>query len=305
MTKVVISIINYNKSSITNSCLKSLNDLDQKGFDVYVVVIDNASKETLSLDKKAFPNLQLTLINSKVNTGFSGGHNIGFRHAFEHNAEYVVILNNDTTVDNQLLQKLIASGSEREDAGIIAPKIYFSKGSEFHSDRYSNSEKGHVLWYAGGEIDWNNMYWKHRGVDEVDKGQFEKTEETDFASGCCFAIKTSTLKKIGLFDERYFLYYEDSDLNERAKRSGYRIFYEPQAMLWHQNAGSTGGSGSPLQDYFTTRNRLLLGYTYASNRTKIALFRESMRILHRGREWQKKGVKDFYKRNFGKGSYNV
>ena len=71
MTKVVVSIINYNKSSITNSCLKSLNDLDQKGFDVYVVVIDNASKETLSLDKKAFPNLQLTLINSKVNTGFN------------------------------------------------------------------------------------------------------------------------------------------------------------------------------------------------------------------------------------------
>jgi hypothetical protein len=75
-------------------------------------------------------------------------------------------------------------------------------------------------------------------------------------------------------------------------------------MLWHLNAGSTGGSGSALQDYYITRNRLLFGFSYVTLRTKVALFRESLKNIFFGRPWQKKGVMDFYLRQFGKGNYH-
>jgi GT2 family glycosyltransferase len=138
----------------------------------------------------------------------------------------------------------------------------------------------------------------------VDKGQYEKVEQTDFASGCCEMIKREVLEKVGVFDERYFLYYEDNDLSQRAKKQGFKVFYQPKAILWHLNAGSTGGSGSILQDYYITRNRLLFGFKFASPRAKIALVRESLKLIFAGRPWQKKGALDFYLRRFGKGSYH-
>ena len=105
------------------------------------------------------------------------------------------------------------------------------------------------------------------------------------------------------FDNRYFLYFEDSDLSQRLKKAGYKILFYPKAILWHKNAGSTGGSGSSLQDYFTTRNRMIFGLKFAPLRSKIALIRESLRLLSSGRQWQKKGIRDFYLRRFGKGTF--
>jgi GT2 family glycosyltransferase len=150
------------------------------------------------------------------------------------------------------------------------------------------------------------MYWRtHVGVDEVDSGQFDAITETAFATGCCLLVRSSVIKKIGMFDTRYFLYYEDADLSMRLKNAGYLLGFVPTSIIWHDNAKSAGGSGSVLQDYFTTRNRLLFGFTYASFRTKFALVREGMRFLRTGREWQKKGVKDFFIHKFGRGSFTL
>ncbi|OGH10224.1 MAG: hypothetical protein A2152_00940 [Candidatus Levybacteria bacterium RBG_16_35_6] len=147
------------------------------------------------------------------------------------------------------------------------------------------------------------MIVSHRGVDLVDNGQFDKIEETSFATGCCMLIKKEVLNEVGSFDEKYFLYYEDTDLSQRARMGGYKIIYQPKAVLWHENAGSTGGSGSIMQDYFISRNRILFGFKYAPLRTKLALVKESFSILLKGRANQKKGVRDFYLRHFGKGIY--
>lgn len=193
---------------------------------------------------------------------------------------------------------------EDEHIGAVSPKIYFAKGHEFHKENYAKNELGQVLWYAGGEMDWRNILGKHRGVDEVDRGQYEKIEETSFATGCCMLIKTNVLKKIGLFDEKYFLYLEDSDLTERLRRSKYAIYYVPKAIVWHKNASSSG-SGSALQDYYISRNRMIFGMQYASLRTKVALIKESVSLLASGRPWQKKGIIDFYLNRFGKGSWNA
>lgn len=299
MPLVFVSILNFNGKKNTIDCLKSLEKIVKERFELRVLVTDNASKEKLNLPKLA--NLKVHFIQNKENLGFSGGHNIGIRYALKNGADYVLVLNNDTIIDKNLIAELVSSIDK--DVGIVVPKIYFAKGYEFHKARYSQGEKGKVFWYAGGIMDWDNVLATHRGVDEVDHGQYDKEEETDFASGCCMLIKKEVFEKIGLFDEKYFLYYEDNDLSQRAKRSGFKIIYKPKAMLWHKNAGSVGGSGSELQDYYITRNRLLFGMKFSPLHSKLSLLRESLGLMLSGRQFQKRGVSDFYLCNFGRGSY--
>jgi GT2 family glycosyltransferase len=126
--------------------------------------------------------------------------------------------------------------------------------------------------------------------------------ETDYASGSCMLIKREVLEEIGFFDKKLFMYWEDSDFSQRAKRAGWRVLYVPQAKIWHKVASSSA-IGSFLNDYYLTRNRLLFGLRYARPRTKFALFRDSLRLLIKGRKWERIGVRDFYLMRFGKGSY--
>ena len=302
MTKVFVTILNYNGNKDTRNCLNSLEELNIADFELNVVVVDNASREKFNEDKK-YQKFNLKIIRSEENLGFSGGQNLGIKFALDNGADYVVILNNDVILDKNLIIELLKTFDEK-DCGIVSPKIYFAKGHEFHKDRYKQDEQGRVIWYAGGQVDWQNVIASHIGVDEVDKGQYSSVEEIDFASGCCELIKREVFGKAGFFDDRYFLYYEDNDLSQRVKKQGFKIYYQPKAILWHLNAGSAGGSGSSLQDYYITRNRLLFGFSYATLRTKIALFRESLKNIFSGRPWQKKGALDFYLRRFGKGSFH-
>lgn len=295
---VFISIINFNSQRETEKCLSSIEKLNlSHGLNLFVYLLDNGSKE-FTLKEKDF-NLDLKIIKSEGNLGFPGGHNLIIKKVKE-DADYILILNNDTILDSEMLLKLL--NSFKENVGIVSPKIFFSPGSEFHKDRYTEKDKGKVIWYAGGIMDQSTVIGRHRGVDEVDSGQYDKEIETDFASGCCMFIKKDFLEKVGAFDERYFLYYEDADLSARLKRKGYKILFVPQAYMWHKNAGSSGGSGSVLQDYYITRNRLLYGMKFASYKVKLFLFAEGLKLAFFGRKWQKIGAKDFFTNRFGKGS---
>ncbi len=305
MRNVFVSIINFNGRDNTFACLDSIKKINASNFKLNVVVVDNGSKEKLNLPPDYLGNIPLKIIVNKKNLGFTGGHNAGINYALSKNADYVLVLNNDVVVDPNLIMELLKVLDKNEKYAIASPKIYFAPGFEYHKDRYKNSEKGNVIWYAGGQMDWANVIARHRGVDEVDNGQYQKTEETDFVTGACFLVKKKVLGKVGFFDDKYFLYYEDSDLSQRIKRAGYKITYAPDAVAWHRNAASAGGSGSSLQDYYISRNRLLFGLRYAPIRSKAALIKESIRLLVIGRQWQKKGIADFYLGRFGKGSYSV
>lgn len=305
MQRAYVIILNYNGKDDTLDCLKSLQSVFlPQDVKLEILVVDNASKdESVAFIKSQ--KLQLKLIENKENLGFAGGNNVGIRDALEHGADYVLILNNDTVVDKNLIVELLKVATTDEEIGILAPKIYFAHGFEFYKDRYNKKDLGKVFWYAGGETDWKNVISHHRGVDEIDNGQYDTVEETSFASGCCLMITKEALNKVGFFDEKYFLYYEDSDLCERAKKAGFKIIYAPAAIIWHKNAGSAGGSGSKLQDYYITRNRLLFGMRHASLRAKLALLKESVKVLMFGRDWQRRGVLDFYLNKFGKGSFKI
>ncbi len=305
MKRVFISILNFNGKNNTIECVESLKKINTSGFKSTILVIDNGSSEKLDLKNSSWGDIDLKIIRSEINLGFSGGHNLGFKYIMTQNANYVVVLNNDTYVNGDFLQKLIGTADTDDKIGILVPKIYFAPGFEFHKDKYSKKEQGKVFWYAGGIMDWKNVIGHHRGVDEVDIGQFDKTEETELATGCCMMIRREVLEKVGLFDDKYYLYYEDSDLNVRTKNAGFKIVYVPKSIIFHKNAGSAGGSGSKLQDYYITRNRLLFGMRYAPVRAKVALFRESLKVLLAGRYWQKRGIIDFYLKRLGRGSYKI
>ena len=303
MRKIAIVILNWNGKEDTLECLKSLEKLKTgKKYQLQTFVVDNASVDgTVEAIKERYENINV--IKNRENLGFAEGNNVGIRKALRNESDYIVLLNNDTITDANLLINLLASLEESPQVGIVSPKIYFAKGFEFHKGRYKKSDLGRVIWYAGGKIDWDNILGSHRGVDEVDKRQYDQSSQTDFATGCCMAIRSEVFKKIGLFDREYFLYLEDMDLCQRAKKAGFEILYSPKGHLWHKVARSSG-IGSGLNDYYITRNRLLFASKYASVRAKLALLRESLALLINGRNWQRRGVLDFYFGNFENGSFS-
>ncbi len=300
MPKIAIVILHFANKKQTQDCLNSVNKLEAKGFEIEVIVVNNRIGEDLSDLEEKFK--QCLFLKTGQNLGYAGGNNFGIKKALKAKADFIFLLNNDTILDKKILVELIKVASLNKKSGLLGPKIYFAPGYEFHKERYQKEERGKVFWYAGGLLDWRNMIASHRGVDEVDFGQYDLSTPTDFVSGCAMFIKKEVFEKIGFFDERYFLYLEDVDFCQRAKRAGFDLLYVPQAKLWHVNAGSSQ-VGGPLHDYFLTRNRLLFGMEYATLKTKLALLRESLKILFHGSSWQKIGVRDFYLRKFGQGSF--
>ena len=304
MPKVFIIILNWNRKNDTLECLKSIQQLLITNYQLLIAVVDNGSTDgSVNAIKKFIKNTDnCSLIANHSNLGFAEGNNVGIRHALKNAADYVLVLNNDTKLDKDLLVQLIKAAEKYKDGGAFSPKIYFAKGYEFHKDRYKKSELGRVLWAAGGEIDWANVYGKNRGVDEVECGQYGKIEQLDFASGACVLYRAKALRKVGLYDERYFTYYEDVELSTRMRKRNWKTYYVPKAVLWHKVAQSSK-IGSGLNDYFITRNRLLFGMKYAPLRTKLALIREAVKFLVKGRVWQRTGALDYIISNFYKGSW--
>lgn len=297
MKNVSIVIVNWNGKKDTIACLESIRTMNNSAAIVDTIVVDNGStNDSIDAIKKAHPWARMLSLSD--NLGFTGGNNMGIRDALAHNADYVWLLNNDTIVDQDALSLL--NVFEDESVGIAGSKIYFQAGHEYHKNRYAKKEQGKVLWYAGGHIDWANMYASHRGVDEIDVGQYETAEDTSFVTGCSCMISRKVIETVGFLDEKYYLYLEDLDYCLRIKRAQFRLVYYPSSVVWHANAGSSGGAGNTLHEYYMTRNRLLVGMRFALSRTKVALIREAVGFLMYGSSVKKHAVFDAIVGRWGK-----
>lgn len=264
--KHAVILVNYNGWQDTITCLTSIKRSKDTP---HIIVVDNGSTNESILElAKAFPDLDL--IQTKKNLGFAGGNNVGITKALKMGAQVVHILNNDTEVDPNLFFRSYryVAGKNR----LAGAKIYYAKGYEYHDEQKG---KGNILWYAGGYMDWQIGLGRHIGVDEVDQAQYDKTRAVDFVTGCYMAIPRAVFKKIGLFNESLFLYLEDSELCLHAKKMGIEVMYNPNLILYHRNSSSTG-VGSPIVDYYLTRNRFALARRYGSLRLQLALLREAI-----------------------------
>lgn len=301
MKTVAIIILNWKQPQLTVDTIDSVLKIKHTNFEYKIILVDNGSPDN-SLDifkEKYLNNNHIKLLNTKSNLGYAGGNNFGINYALKNKYDYLMVLNNDVLVDPMFIQELVEQ-LKRYD--IVGPKIYFAPGFEYHKDRYQKKDLGKVIWSMGGQVDWNNIYGSNIDIDEVDHGQFKEINTNiDFISGCCFIAKNEVFKKIGNFDENYFMYMEDVDFCHRAKLNGFTLACIPKSFIWHVNSGSTKGPGH-LQNYFITRNRIYFASKFAKPRTKFAIFRESFKFLFKS-HWQRRGVIDFYFKKMNKGSW--
>lgn len=300
MDHISVVIVHYNTDQDTRECLESLAQITASGYTFNIVLVDNGSKDPLELPQTILSK-NVAMVRSESNLGFTGGNNMGIKYALDnHNPDFILLLNSDTYVKPDFLTELYTHAKNSPQDGIVNPKIYFAKGREFHLESYQPEDLGHVIWYGGGSIDWPNLLAFHRNVDEVDRGQLESVRESEFATGCCALIRREVIEKIGLLDEQFFLYLEDVDLSVRATQAGYRLGFCPASEVWHKNAGSSGGSGSPLQQYYMTRNRLLFGLKQGSVRVKATTVMYGLRLLQSSNRSERLAVTDLLQGKVGK-----
>lgn len=260
-----LTTVNYNQYHLTREFLDSLATVNNAS-DLSVFIADVSSKkEVFKIDK--YP--MRVVIKSLPNKGYAFGINEGIKYFIGQGLDKFCAINNDIFFDRNFPSEA-HRGFEKAD--IFGGKIYYAPGFEYHN-KYQKKDIGKILWYAGGINDWKNVYIRHRGVDEVDKKQFNKFEETEFITGCMMFFNKKVVDRIGFWNEKYFLYYEDADYCERAKKAGFKLFYNPKIIIWHKNAQSTGGSGSLLHQKYQRKNRMIFGLKHAPFRTKIHLIK--------------------------------
>lgn len=292
-----VILVDFHSETETTKCLDSLSQINF--IDLCHVIVAQPEAEVNKVEKH---KIKPIMIKRQENLGYAWAVNLGISEAIEAGCKYIVVMNNDVTVKPDFIQPLV-NQLENNEVGLVSPKIYFSPNREFHHEEYEAKERGKVIWYAGGIIDWKNIYAWHWGVNEVDHGQFEKTATTDFATGCCVAFRSELVDKIGLWDERYFLYLEDTDWSVRVKKAGLKVIMEPKSIIWHKNAGSTGGPGSRVHQYYQTRNRFLFASKYASVKIKAALYRQTVKLAIKGVRVEKQAAKDALLKKWGKAKY--
>ena len=247
-TPVAIIILNWNGYDDTYECIKSLGNLQYSDFHVFLV--DNASgdgsyqkltKDTLSGEF----HVQVTCIQSGANLGSAGGNNVGIKVAFEKGYKYFWMLNNDTYVDHRALSSLMEVIESDPTIGIVGSKIY-----------YANTD---LLWFAGGSVNPYTGTSKHYGIHEQDWGQHDQLRDVNFIVGCSMLFRRELIEQIGYLEEDYFIYYEDTDWNVRAKKSGWKIMYVPDSVIYHKESSSTKSDDlSPYYGYYLIRNGYLM-----------------------------------------------
>lgn len=297
--KVYIITLNWNNEEDTIECIRSLEKISYKNYKI--IVVDNGSEEESVLKiKKQYS--EICIINNKKNLGFAGGNNIGIKYAINSEADYVLLINNDTTVEENFLSELIDVGESDKKIGVLGSKIC-----------YYNEPK--IIWSAGGNVNWLKNKGVHIGLNKIDKGQYDKIKEADYLTGCCLLIKREVIEKIGALSEDYFLYYEDTDFALRAKSAGYKSVYVPSAKIYHKVSRSTK-PGSSSYIYYHTRNGLVMAKRTGSLMNKIILYfyclflflKQIIKIIFmpKKRNWAYavlKGEKDFLLGKMGKADF--
>ena len=260
--QVDVVLLNWNSGAFTIHCINSL----RAGTKIpeRIVVVDNASTDN-SADtiSRQFPEVKL--IRNDKNLGFTGGNNIGIRIFLKERIDYIWLLNNDTEVDRHCLEYLLNEFAKDPTVSATTGKIL-----------YPPPDKN--IWYAGATFNYWTLRTYDRGALEKDEGQYDEAEDVPFISGCCMMVRRNAFEKIGLLDQNFFAYSEDFDWCLRALKSGLRLRYVPNAVLYHRVSASiqknrgkiSGGTTSLLSVYVNTRNRIFIIRKHASNINQFA-----------------------------------
>jgi hypothetical protein len=238
--KIAIIVLNWNGKQDTLACLESLTKLIYLNFEV--IVVDNGSTDgSAAAIRKDFP--KFLLIENDENYGFAEGNNIGIRKAMQHGAELFFLLNNDTIVAADILDRFVAMFDSCQEAGILGAKIYLF-------------EQKQTIDHLGGMWNSKTATFEFIGKHQTDNGQWQNPQELDYVCGAGLILTRKVIDAIGYLDPRFFLIWEESDYCFRSRRAGFKVVTCPEAKIWHKVSASFVG-GKPHSTYFWWRNRLL------------------------------------------------
>lgn len=260
---LAIVIVNWNSFAVTANCLESLRAVKYENFTT--IVVDNGSEDdSVEQFRTNFP--EVTVLENQENRGFTGGNNTGIQYSLDQSFDYIMLLNNDTVVPADFAGKLVQRLEQDTTLGAVQPKIMYNQERE-------------VIWNAGGIFKPFFFRFKTRGLDETDQGQYDTAREIDWVTGCCFLTRRSIVEEIGLLDDKFFIYYEDSDWSFKIRRLGYKLFYEPAARVYHEvgmsnqnRKGHNEGTVSPFTYHMILRNHLFMVRRYARGINKIGAY---------------------------------
>lgn len=233
-------VLNWNGLADTRECLNSLRKVDYAAN--RVIVVDNGSDaDEAGALQEEFGGF-VEVIRNASNLGFAGGMNVGIRRAQEAGALYVLLLNNDVTVEPGFLAAMVAAAGRHPDVAAASPKAYFR-------------DRPDVIYSTGGRVNLWTGTARQIGRGETDHGQLESGGVRDYADGLCMLIPTTAIERVGLLDEDYFTYWEETDWCLRARKTGLRCYYVPDAKVWHRAERSL--SSTDDFHYHYQRNALL------------------------------------------------
>ena len=220
MEKIGVVTVTYNSDKVLQPFLSDLFAQSFHNFNLYV--IDNASEDkTLKILDDLNDN-RVNQIRNHSNIGVAAANNIGIKKALEDKCSHILILNNDIEFSNSLFKDMLVS-IKKENCSMMTPKIMY------HSDK-------DIIWYAGGGFKKSNGYLPyHTGFNENIKNNNYQSLYVDYASTCCLLIKKDVFETIGYMDEKYFVYFDDTDFLFRVKKEGvHKIYYDSQITLFHK-----------------------------------------------------------------------
>jgi len=225
---IKILILNWNGKHLLNPCLDSVSAIDYPNYSV--IVIDNGSTDnSVKMVKEKFSEVELLELEN--NNRFAGGYNRCFTQLKNDYSGFVLLLNNDTEVDPNILNSFIHAKEMYGDNNLYGGKIFYQ-------------DKPNLIWYAGGNVNLKYLKISHRGIRQTDSAEFSKPLQTDYITGCCLFTSMEVINQLNGFDERFNMYGEDVDLCLRAKKEGINCYYWPDAELYHHVSASLGGAFS-------------------------------------------------------------
>jgi len=238
---VSVILLNWNGRKYLKDCLDSL--INQIFQDFEIIIIDNGSRDgSCELIREKYCDFRLIINN--CNKGFAIGNNQGIKIA---KGKYIALLNNDAEADPYWLLELVKKAEEDPSIGMVVSKIYL-KGNNKVLDNV-----GHLIYPDGLN--------RGHGRLEKDYGQYDKEEEALFPSGCAALYRKEMLDEIGLFDEDFFAYGDDTDIGLKGRLAGWKCIYAPRAVVYHKYSQSTGAY-SPLKAFYVERNRIWIVIKY-------------------------------------------
>ena len=254
--KVGIIILHYGSVSNTIECLQSVFALDYPVFET--IVVDNSLHPTDgTILRGLFP---ITLLSMPENLGYAEGNNQGIACAIKHDCTYVLLLNNDTVIAKDLLNRFVQTAQTHPKSGCLGAKIFYY-------------DEPTTLWHAGGFLHSKTLRLYHKGYKEIDlANEYNNVTEIEYACGCAIFVTKEAIETVGTLSKEFFLIWEEVDWCWRIRKAGYSCLFVPQAKVWHKiSSGFQEGRGT-LWHYFYFRNRLVFLKHHLPRKQRFAFY---------------------------------